>query len=522
MAENPTRASSEPPEPIAPDEGEGRASRRIAHGTLIRAAGELTAKLASIVFFVILARELGEAGFGDFIFGMALSTVLLSIAGFGTDEMLVREIARDQDRVHTLYANVLALKSLMLLGLLVVLALIVHLGDYSTETQIAVQVIGVGVALEVVLKTPFAVFQAFERMKYIAWSLVIQRGLLAGIGVAVLAGGGGLLEVSIAMPLAAGIAVGLATVWLYARVVRPQMRLDPSSWRAIAKAGIPLGFAILLYTLLLKADVALLSFLTGGDNAEVGQYGAAYRLIEATMFISWAFGGAMMPWLSRHEEGGALTLNRGYELALKALVAMLLPIGVGLVLYAEPLIELIYGSAYADAVLPLRLLGIMTVLFGLNSMGAILMISRDRPGDFARPAAVVIVQNVTFNFILIPPLGATGAAINAVVSGVLLAGFTLHIAARRFGRISLIRVLTSSSLAALALALVALAAGFELTLVGVLASAVAYAGVFAVVDHLLFPGDFVYLVNALRRVGRSRDGDPGATAGAPIPTDLET
>src|SRR5687767_3428822 len=123
MSSEPPRASPEPDATPGPDTATaGGASRRIAHGTLIRAAGELIAKLASVVFFVVLARELGEARFGDFIFGMALSTVVLSVAGFGTDELLTREVARERSRVDGLYANIIALKSILICFLLVVIA----------------------------------------------------------------------------------------------------------------------------------------------------------------------------------------------------------------------------------------------------------------------------------------------------------------------------------------------------------------------------------------------------------------
>src|SRR5215213_2347068 len=127
MSPEPPRASPQPDAPPGP--AEGGASRRIAHGTLIRAAGELTAKLASVVFFVVLARELGDTGFGDFIFGVSLSTVVLSVAGFGTDELLAREVARDRSQADGLYANILALKSNLVCFLLVVIAAIVFLGD---------------------------------------------------------------------------------------------------------------------------------------------------------------------------------------------------------------------------------------------------------------------------------------------------------------------------------------------------------------------------------------------------------
>jgi O-antigen/teichoic acid export membrane protein len=506
------------------EEDQRAASRRVARGTFVRAAGELTAKLASIAFFVILARELGEEGFGDFIFGMSLSTVLLSAAAFGADELLVREVARDRGRLSELYSNIFVIKGAMLVALLGVLALIVLAGDYSAETRLAVEIIGVGVALEVLLKTPFATLQAFEQMKYIAWALVLQRTLLAALGIAILAMGGGLIPVSVAMPVAATVAVAIAIFWLYRYVARPRFSVDRSVWMAIIRGGVPLGFAILMFTLLLKADMALLSFLSGGDNAEVGQYGAAYRLIEATMFISWAFVGAMMPWLSRQDAEGSESLSRGYELGMKALVAMLLPIGAGMVLYAEPLISLIYGSAYDNAVVPLQLLGVTTVLFGINSLGATLMIAQDRPRDFALPAGIVIVQNVALNFILIPPLGATGAAISALVSGFLLAGFTVHLAGRRFGRISVLRVLVAPVLAVAAMAAIAVAGGFELDPPWVVGAVLAYCVTIAVVERAFFPEDFDLFRDAVKRA-RAGEGDEEAaavSAAAPVPTELET
>ncbi len=76
---------------------------------------------------------------------------------------------------------------------------------------------------------------------------------------------------------------------------------------------------------------------------------------------------------------GAIALNRGYELSLKALIAMLLPIAVGLVVWAEPLIDLIYGARVCRRGAPVAAAGgVMTVLFGVNSD------ERD-PDDLAGP-----------------------------------------------------------------------------------------------------------------------------------------
>jgi peptidoglycan biosynthesis protein MviN/MurJ (putative lipid II flippase) len=97
---------------------------------------------------------------------------------------------------------------------------------------------------------------------------------------------------------------------------------------------------------------------------------------------------------------------------------------------------------------------------------------------------------VIFNFILIPPLGAEGAALNAVISGVLLAGWTLRRARQRFGAIGITRVIAAPLLASGAMTAFALATGTALTVYGVLAAGVVYAGALLVVERLIFPGDF--------------------------------
>src|SRR3712207_6855227 len=51
------------------------ATRLVARNAAFRSGGEVVAKLASVAFYVAMARALGETGFGDFQFALALTTV---------------------------------------------------------------------------------------------------------------------------------------------------------------------------------------------------------------------------------------------------------------------------------------------------------------------------------------------------------------------------------------------------------------------------------------------------------------
>lgn len=478
----------------------GTGARRIAAGTLVQAGGEVAGRLASLALFVAIARELGEGGLGDFVFGTSVAAVLFTFAGFGTDQVVAREVARDRQRAHDLLANVVVLKLLISAALLPLMAAAVTLSGQSAHITVALVLLGTGVAIEIVTKSVYAVLQAYERFELVSASLVLQRTLTAAAGIAVLVRGGDLLGVGVVV--AAGALIGLlsAVLWLYGRVARPRLSVERSRWAEIARAGIPVGLAIALYAVLLRLDAALLGFLK--DSAAVGAYGAAFRIVMATTFVPWAFAAAALPWLSRQVEREGSSLARAYELGLKGLVAILLPVATAVVLYAEPVVELLYGLGFNDAVTPLRILAPIMVLYGVNSFTSTLMISRGRASEFARPAAFVLAQNALFNLVLIPPLGATGAALNATLSGALLAGLTERRAARVAGRVSFARVLLAPVAASGALAAVIASSGFELDPYTVAAGVTAWVVALVAVERLAFRDDFQFFAALVRRAPR--------------------
>ena len=55
----------------------------------------------------------------------------------------------------------------------------------------------------------------------------------------------------------------------------------------------PLGVPGVLATVSLRTSVVVLGLLAAG-SADVGEYGAAYRLIEASMFVPAAFNAAVL------------------------------------------------------------------------------------------------------------------------------------------------------------------------------------------------------------------------------------
>lgn len=457
----------------------------------------MLAKLASIVFFVSTARVLGEGGFGDFMFALSFTAVLFIAPGFGTEELLAREVSRDRSKIHHFLSSVVAVKAILSVAVFGVAFAVMTIADYPAEVRASVYLVGLGSCLESFGRTWGAVFQAWERMEFISLVLILMRVLTATGGVIALALGGGLVEVSAVYAGATAVGFLAGLVLLRRHIIRPRWTLTTSRWWPIIKAGAPIGLMTLLFNVLLRFDQTLLSFLSGGNNRQVGFYAAAFRLVEATLFISWSFSAALLPWLARGE-GDERRLADGFELGQKALAAILIPVAVVFVLLADPLIGLVYGAAYDDAVPSLQLLGAMTLFFGINEFAAMALIARDKPGLFTRTLVVMIVLNVALNLALIPPLGAAGAALAALVSGVALAALGQVFVRRAVGRVRLVRSFCTPALAGGAMALAIVATGQELVF-GLLAGSLAYGVTLLVGERLLFPDDFFRFRGLVRR-----------------------
>lgn len=492
---------------------------RIAINTAIRALGEIVGKVASIVFYIVIARKLGEDQFGDFIFGLSVSTVILSLVGLGTSELITREVSRRRSSLDDIYADTMAFKSLFTVVLLILLGLFLTIAGYPVDVRIAILLIGVGVGVELLSQVAYAVFIAYERMSYTALSLVLQRISTAVLGIVALELGAGLILASAIFAFGSVLGLASATFWLNRRVVSPNRNIRRERWMVIIRASFPLGLVSFLYTIILKADITLLSLLTGGteSNAEVGQYGAAFRLIEATMFIGWSFSAAMMPWLSRGDGDEGLSLARGYGLGAKGLLAILFPVGAFYAILATPLVDVLYGPEYHDAIVLIQILAPMAILFGWNVFVSTVLISRNMPSRFIRPALVVLVQNVAFNLVLIPLLGAEGAAISSVSSGLLLAALTARPLRQAVGAFPIIGTLTAPVLATAALAAAAAAVGIDHLILPAIAGSLAYVVAFLAVEAVFFREDFTIYRNLVARIrSRGRRPEEHVPAGSEI------
>jgi O-antigen/teichoic acid export membrane protein len=471
-------------------------ARVILAGASYRLLADVASKLASVALYVVMARKLGAAEFGVFTFALAVGALATALPQFGQDAILTREVARRRDRVHEYFADTLALKAAIGIPALGIAVGVVWATSGSGDVLLVVGLLAGAVGLEMLMRTTVAVLQAYERFALIPVVMILQRTLIAAGGIAALMLGASVVTVAAVYLGGTALALALSLVLLTRRVVRPKLAVTPSSWRPLMLAALPVGLTGVFGVVLFRLDTALLAAFEG--DAVVGNYGAAFRLFEAILFIPWGVAAAAYPVFSRLGRDGPDPVGPVLAGSLKLVVTLTLPLAVGAVVLAEGVIELLYGEGFGEAPGALALLAPTIVLYAVSYVGGYLLVAQDRQRAALLLWGTVAAENLVANLVLIPRLSLDGAAIATTTSEGILALAVALLASRTVGGLPWTRVLAGPFLAGAAAAAAMLAARGS-TVAAIAAGGAAYVAVLVAFERLAFPRDAAVLADFLRR-----------------------
>ena len=385
-----------------------------------------TATAALLLALMIIAgRFLGEVEFGKFMFALLLGGVFETLMDFGLHQVTVRAIARDPGRAPSLLRHTLTIKLLWATAALALLIVTTNLLRSEPDVRAACYLIGGASIFRSYMLTIRGVLQGLERFGWESVVVIADRALLLGLGFYALRSGGGLHGLTVAFVVARGLALVLAGIVTQWRLGGLGLEYDREVWRDLHLTALPLGFFLIVLNLYQYADGVMLGYFR--TDAETGLYGAAFKVYEGLTYGAMAISTVLTPRLSALFVSDR-TRHRRLSLAGiggSALVGGIVALG-GFV-FALPLLTIPFGSDFAGAAPPFRILCAgLPIVFGIWILHAT-AISVDRERLLLRTGLIGLVVNVGLNLYVIPRYGVNGAAAatvagEAVSMAVLVAG----------------------------------------------------------------------------------------------------
>ncbi len=454
--------------------------------TALRAGAEIVGKLATLVLYAGIARAIGVEGLGTYVLAASFAELGLIVVDLGLDQYMTREVARDRDR-RSLFTNVIALKLAVLVPVVIVMVALTFLLDYDGETRAAILLLTAGFFGDSLIRTEFALFMAYERGGPVATVVLAQRVAIAVIGLSLLAAGLGVVAVAATYAVCAAAGFVLGGILLARSIGFPRWAPRPSSWRTLALTSLPFAIQVIFMVMLFRLDAVILGQLSG--DAAVGQYGAAYRMFEATMFIPYAIASSFSAMYAYLTPTSDPTIESVFGRSIKLAVACLLPIGVLFGSYPDQLLTTIFGDEFSGASDSLQLLAGAIPLMGIVILCSTFIVSRWPSRALVVLTGSIALLNIGLNLALIPEFDQDGAAAAMLISELLFALGGLVVAYRQLGGFEWVNALVAPVIAGAAMLTFTEVMQGSAWVVGP-AALILYAGVFVAVERVFSPDDF--------------------------------
>lgn len=374
---------------------------------------------------IFASRLLGDSVFGQYVYLLAVTTILSELCVLGTTDYASILIAQEAEKTSLIMANTLGMR--IPSGILYI-ALCLSVTWFSMpDILIAAFLIALDWVVRSVVHLFHGVFRARNQFQLDAIVTIQER-----VSVLVCALIGLYFErnlVYFAFGILVGRAIGMAIcIVAFCRFgERFSIGFNIDLWRDIIRNSIPIGIRGLLKGGSFRIDALMLGVLR--TNAEVGWYGAVYKFLEAGFFFTEAVGGAVRPVIAKAYSQGEKNIISDYFGRCYKLLLVVGSIIVGIVfIYADQIIALVYGPEYMNSVSTLKVL-IFAMLMVFGSMISVTVF--DAIGLQHKTVWCFIVSlliNILLNFILIPKFGIIGAAWSTLITECFLTIVLLRIA----------------------------------------------------------------------------------------------
>jgi O-antigen/teichoic acid export membrane protein len=241
----------------------------------------------------------------------------------------------------------------------------------------------------------------------------------------------GLLSIMVATVMSSAVSFAMH-FGFSRRYIKINWQIDLAVWREIIKKSWPLGLTIFLNLIYLRADILILSLLK--SQAEVGVYGATYKIIDVLTTLPFMFAGLILPilsfsWASRDGD----KFNRILQRSLDAMFLLAVPLIVGAQIIARPLMTLVAGQNFQAAgdVLKILILAIGFIFIGCLLAHAVIALDKQKSviGAYIFTALTALAGYLIF----IPLYSYYGAAWVTVYSELAIALFSLYIVIKYSG-----------------------------------------------------------------------------------------
>ena len=364
-----------------------------------------------------LTYVLGPDKFGLTQYAISLITYFQMFTDYGFNLSATRELAivrEDKKKVSEIFNTVMFIKIILtILSFLVLLAIISFVPKFNSDAD--VYLLTFGIVIGYVL-FPTWLFQGMEYMKYTSILNIIGKVIFTVFIFLFIHQSSDYLLVPIINSFGY-IVVGV--LGIYISLTKFDIDLSVPSSENI-KYHLKEGWHVFLSTIAINMYTTTNTFLLGllTNNTLVGYYSIAEKIINAVNGLFNPISQALYPFISRtvnnkDKNSNILMIRKLTKLA--AILGMMFSIGV--FVFAELVINILFGPEYVSSITVLRILSIIPFMVSLsNIFGIQTMLTFNYKKDFTKIVLLGGIIDIVLGIILISLYKEIGIAISFAIT----------------------------------------------------------------------------------------------------------
>lgn len=406
------------PLPIDPLDAPTAGARAIRGGG-VRVSGYVAGALVTLASVPLLIRHLGVVEFGRYMTVISLTAIVAGVTDAGLTAVALREYSlRGGSERDAFMRSLLGVRIVLTVVGVLVATVFTIIADYGADLVVGTLFAGSGLLISVAAGTLGIPLAAHLRLGWLTLADVAGKVLSVALVIGLV-----LASADVVAFLAVPVPVGLFVLATIVVLVRGDVPLRPSlrvrELMALMRDTAALAVATVLSTFYARIVVVIMSLVATG--LATGYFSTALRVIEVGIGLPMVLISTAFPILSRaaRDDHDRLryVLQRILEVALIGGVWLALVTFLG----ADLIISIVGGEQSAPAADVLRILSVALAAVFLNSSWQHGLLALRRHGDLLKANSAGLVLIVALTLVLVPSMGATGAAIAVVVAEGLLA-----------------------------------------------------------------------------------------------------
>ena len=363
---------------------------------------------------VWLARYMGPDQFGIFNYGLAMIAIYTAVASLGMNGVVVRELVRAPDQASVIMGSsfVLQIVGSILASLLVIAStMILRPNEWSVLLIVLVMVPSVLLRSTDIIKYWF---ESVISAKYtvIAQNIAFVTSSALKIGTILLGGSYVIIAVTVTVE---ALIVALLLIYLYRRKkINIVWQFDFSTAKKLLSQSWPLilsGLALMLY---MRVDQIMIGNMV--DNAAVGIYSVAVKMVEVWYFFPVAIVSSLFPKIIKEKEVSEDRYNERMQFLYDIMVVVGVSLAIVVTILSDYIISLFYGYQYAEASRLIKIYAWVSIFYFLSSASGRWYINEGLQVYALTRNIMGLAIAISLNFILIPKFGSEGAAFATLVA----------------------------------------------------------------------------------------------------------